>query len=471
MYLVVQNNWRRFAILLKPLLIIAAGLPIVAVVSAMATYGLNIPFYDQWDISLEVASATADGRLSLGLLLQQHGDHRILFTNMTTALVTALADWDLRIERLLLLLLVSISAFLLLFTLYRQNRRAFWWSLVPIMALLFAVRGRQTFLVSYQSQFVHLVLFATCALVILHGSGVRWRALIAMALLCVAATFSVGSGVVVWIAMLPALWLRGYRKKSYFASWILVATGCTAMYFAGFSSGRSQSEFALALQQPIAALTYFVGYLGAVFVVDAPQSILPAIAVGVVGLTLAALNTAFALMRDRDGQPLALWVGLAFLALGIAAVTALGRLSLFLGESSGQPLAERYIIHSALFWVALIVLMALNLAPVAEAGRLRNYGTILTYSNLVFGLVLSVLYIHTATQAMTKEPFPPRAAEVCYREYVERAGEVDCFWQFYPPMFAHVPERIALYETHQFAGASSRLTQLDPLRTTPDSSP
>jgi hypothetical protein len=154
-------------------------------------------------------------------------------------------------------------------------------------------------------------------------------------------------------------------------------------------------------------------------------------------------------------QSIAVWIGLAAFALGVAGVTALGRLGAFLGESPAQPMSERYIIHASLFWIAIVALGVHNLRLTPQPGRLRNYGRLLRIFNVVALVVLSVFYTDAAVRTTAAEPFPPLSAEVCYRAYVEAGGSTDCFWQFYPPMFPQVPERIALYEQYRFAGASS----------------
>ena len=94
------------------------------------------------------------------------------------------------------------------------------------------------------------------------------------------------------------------------------------------------------------------------------------IAAGAIGIGLFALVIGALLLR-LSLQVLLPYLGLGLYALGAGAFTSLGRAS----YGNHQALAQRYATTASLFWIALIVLLALH-AHIFAAKALQRAGAI-----------------------------------------------------------------------------------------------
>ncbi|MCL4248969.1 MAG: hypothetical protein KJ065_12555 [Anaerolineae bacterium] len=464
----MKNGRISLTFLPRMIAIIVATLAVGWMVQQLARYAIDFPFYDQWDTSLDIAQATQAGQLTPALLFRQHVEHRIIWTNLTTAAATWLDNWSMTFERATSIVVAVLIVILVVALEYRANPKAAWVILAPVTALIFGVRGRATYLQSFYNVFLFSVVFAIAAIYVLYRWRVGWRALIGALVLAVCNTFALGSGMMIWPALGVSLWLRGYRRWSYYAIWGAVAAVTLVLYFIGFDSTGGQSSLHLALQNPMAVVRYVLGFLGAPFVVYEPGALPPALAIGAIGLVLFALNGLYLWLTRQRSPAGSAWLGLAVYALALAGITAIGRLPLFLGESSAQPLSERYYIHSVMLWIALVALAALNTPRQEFSERARYYGRLLLATNVLVGMVLSVMFIYTALRMADEEPFPPRAATDCVYGYLYLHGDTSCFWWVYPPMFDYVPGRVEQYAAQRFGPFAAPTQQIHLTRNTLD---
>lgn len=443
---------RRYVVALQCLVVLLTLVPVLSLVSTLNTHALSIPYLDQWDISLDIAKAVADDSLTLDHLIGQHSDHRHVFSFITTALVTKYANWDMRVERGVSLVLVGMTVFLWLSVLYRQDKVSFWWMLLPIFALLFAIRGRYTFLISFQTCFVFPLFWATTVLVALYHLAIGWRALALMIVLAVFTTFSITSGMIIWVACLPAMFLKGYRRPAHYLLWLLVAAISIFLYFQGFDSGRTQVGASTALERPLSVVAYILMYLGSPFVVDTSESVMAALIVGTIGVVLLVCNIALVVASRRTAD-IAVWIGLAAFALGVASTIAVGRIHYTMTVQASQPLHDRYVIHSVLFWMALLAIAASNLRHAKFRGRLRLYGRTLLPANLVIFVVLSALFVSTAVNTYFSPPsMIPSWIVHCYEQLLVGDTSNDCIYHLYPhePPNPHLLERVREYRDYGF---------------------
>lgn len=66
----------------KALLVVATGLPIVFLCTLVHSFGVNVPFWDDWEM-VPLFQKYDAGNLTLSDLLAQHNEHRIFFPRMT----------------------------------------------------------------------------------------------------------------------------------------------------------------------------------------------------------------------------------------------------------------------------------------------------------------------------------------------------------------------------------------------------
>jgi hypothetical protein len=157
-------------------------------------------------------------------------------------------------------------------------------------------------------------------------------------------SFSGLHGVLIWIAFLPGALYSGARKA---VVWIGCAVVVWILYFHGFPHSPTRP--------PIRAdISYSLAYLGGpVAYPHAPWAQLAA----VLSIVLFLGNMALYWWRHRNLWQIAPWLQLAVFVLGCTQATALGRV--YMGPE--QALSSRYETLSILWWIALVVIMGVNI--------------------------------------------------------------------------------------------------------------
>ncbi|MEP7290993.1 MAG: hypothetical protein ABI835_04375 [Chloroflexota bacterium] len=406
--------------LLNParLLVFAASLvPVILIIMLVVADGLNAPFFDQWHTSVPLAFDTLDGKLSVARLTAFHGEHRILFTNILTAISARFFEFNLYLE-LFFTILLGVALLLIVVALIRKDfPQVLRFVLIPVSVLIFSLRGQHTWLTSFQSCFLWVTLFFLLAIWVLRRQPVGWRPLLLAALFALCATFSLGNGIIVWFLLLPGLALFGYRRRVHFVFWAAATIIGLFLYYAGadlaLMFGNSASD-------AFSAVEYMLVYIGSIFV--------PAIPVGVVGTQLAGIVTlvSIALLlanlvclwrSKRSLQLLAPWLLIAGYVSATGFITGIGR-NVFYVDNPFQALAEKYTIMAVFWWISQLVLGAavVRQSIGLRSRRLRHYW--LSAANVVAFVVLLPLALYAMTYQVITYNYIYPESESCFAKYV-----------------------------------------------------
>lgn len=332
---------------------------VVYLLTYITAYSDNAPWWDEWGVSLPVVINTLDGSLSLEQLFTQHNAHRIVPTNLLTALNAILFRWELRFEIVVNVLLALVSLLII-------GSMARWSALVICGAalLMFSLRLDWLWAFNSQSHFALFFILATLWLLRQQERVYVWAAL----LTGIAATYSFGYGVIVWPLGWSLLFLTRSRR-SHLLIWS-IASFCSIALFALTYNNPQPSVISAT-----GTAVFIPRYLGAAFFPSYRQFMTPAFLVGVVGLGLMLLNTV-SLWR---GQSLdRTWLVIAALPLAVGVLISFGR-----GPDSA--LNGRYGIMGNVFWAAY-------LAFLVNLFSLRGH-RILKQTNILFvGLLVGVFF-------------------------------------------------------------------------------
>lgn len=312
----------------------------------------DVPWWDEWE-TVKLVHKFDQGTIGVADFWAFHNEHRIVIPRLINLTVIELTHWNRQIEMTVDLMMAVGAFFLILLTIQSSLRsaKAAFVLAIPVVLLILSLAQWEDFLWPFQSTFIATVFsVALCTWALgTRPAGVRGFGYALLAALI--ASLSSFGGLIVWVAFLPALWLAGYRRVQYFLIWFGVAAAVVIPYMYGFPRSSTSSPAI------IDAFAYALAYLGA-----------PAISLGNLGRTphllhvqiFAAIsilvtlaNVAVFWLLGRTLKPLCAWIGLGLFALGVAAVTALGR-----GPTLGtaQALTSRYQAFSALWWIAALVI-------------------------------------------------------------------------------------------------------------------
>ena len=385
--------WLRDPLNLLPTLL--ALVPIYFVILYMQAYGRNVPINDQWLYSFRIASATANGDLSLGLILRDFAGHRIFFTGALTAILTALTDWNALYEMYFNLVL-AVGEFIVLIALFRRRYpQLTGFILVPFSLLTFSLYQYLNWLSGFYTIWHFVVLFFLLALYTLDRFKPGWPPLIAAAFFSLCATFSLGPGIVTWAAIGLALVFYGYRHWSYYAAWIggtlLTVYVYTREVQVGVAEEGEIGGFAsLKLDDPIGIVEFTLAFLGNPFTTVFDPILARRFAV--VGLVIFAVNLAFLWSQRRRILDIAPWLTMGLYAGGVAVLTAITR---YRPEYPINALEQRYTIISHQMWLAIIAMTVIGAWQIRRQTVRKDWQQWLVVVNLVVVAVMAGLYFRS----------------------------------------------------------------------------
>ncbi len=366
------------------------ALPALLLATLVAIYSVDLPSYDQWVAIAPLLEKLGDGTLRPDDILGLHNEHRIVVPRLIFLPIAVLTHWNTQAEMSLVwLTLVGIAAN------WWGLLRATGWKAGPLAHGLFAAMALLVFhtlqfenlLSGFQFHFVLPILFFSAGLWAVKAQSAPRGFAVAM-FLATLATFSSAQGLLCWLLFAPVLWWSAGRGEGqWWMAYVAVAGVNVALYFRGYVSVAKHAVPHDALQ----TLGYALAYLGAPF---ADGQIFRIVAqaqwAGAVLLALF-LAVAWTLWRMRADHALvgrALpWLMVALLALGTAALTAIGRA----GFGTTQVFETRYTTYAVLLPIALLPLGALLLAERAVSRALRWSAV---------GVAVCLLAMHFVAQAV-----------------------------------------------------------------------
>jgi len=302
----------------------------------VATWWVDVPYLDQWEL-VPLLAAWEGGTLRWADIWAQHNEHRLVFPKLLMLATAALTDWDVRYEMAASLLLAFVCYGLVALFLHRARAPRY----TPVLAglLVFSPSQWGNWFLGWQVQiFLMLVSLLIVLALLPRPGGPGFAGAIAAA---VVASFSFGSGLLVWPAGLLAIaWARPPRRATRLALWTLAGGGTVAAYLWGYARVGYHPEPA-----PLAATLGRAGYALAYLGSPLSQQVWLAMPLG--GAALAALTYAtLRLDRNRHAALLALgWFG-----VGAALLTAWVRA----GYGLEQALSSRYVTLANLAWLGAL---------------------------------------------------------------------------------------------------------------------
>lgn len=206
---------------------IFAYLPVIPVILFILLYGNNIPYADEYGAGASIAIHTAQGTLTFNDLLAQQSDHRIIFTNIVTALSALLFRWDLRFEMIVSVVLAVLNLTLLL----SLDKHLPHWAGLIFGLVIFSMRQDWTWGII---NCWHFVVFFVLLMIVAAQKVPGKRGLLLMILAAACATFSIGVGFAAWLVGIALLFERKSSIWDYLL-WGLGAGATALLYFHNYT--------------------------------------------------------------------------------------------------------------------------------------------------------------------------------------------------------------------------------------------
>jgi hypothetical protein len=352
-----QNHLRKFL----PL-IVWSSLLLGTILVTIWWWRPRVPFRDEW-YTVNVVRAFDNGTLSWPQMWALHNEHRIVLPRLIDLGLIELTAWNRQVENTFDLVITVAAAALLLGAAWRSVPAfpSSKLSAISVALLIFSLSQYDNWLDPFQIAFLATGLGVSCCVWALSHREQRPRHRIAMVAGGLIATFSSFAGLLTWYIFLPSVISRW---RHWALAWVGLAASITVPYFVGFrpltSSRGSLPDLA----------GYALTYIGSPLlgIPSGTGTPWPAMGCGALGIMVMAANlAALRMSKSRPAERL-LWVEVAAFALATGVITALGRAGAF-GVS--QAMTSRYQNFSALWWVALLMVICLS-ESCLPGGRTRT---------------------------------------------------------------------------------------------------
>lgn len=355
-------------------------------------YGVNVPYWDQWDIA-PFFEKLSQGSLTFADLFAQFNEYRQFFPNAIFVVLGWLTRWDVRFEMYVTFLLACLVSF----NLYRLCQATFSGSSIQ-GSLLFLFTNLLVFSpIQYENwlfgvqvvYFMPIACVTTCMTILYSGISPKVKYLTA-ACLCTISTFSSVNGIVSWLVILPILMQTlndSVKKRKLFLGWGFGLCLNGVIYLYGDGKPLQHKSLSASLEYPMQALTFFLNLLGSPLAFN--KMYISAI-IGFVLLTIYALVIVY-VWRVRDDDlwyRTNCWLMLGAYAVLTAVMITIGRSNLGLQQS----LSPRYITFTIYLAISLIYLMPIVLRhSIARAGWIKSKALV---SRLMFSLAAILIMLH-----------------------------------------------------------------------------
>lgn len=348
-------------------LFLLAIAPAIVLCGWIDRYGVNVPLGDEWAL-VPMFEKWSSGQLAIGDLYQQHNEHRIVIPKLIYLAFAHLTGWNLRGEMFFSLALwvaTSAGIYVLLRRTLGGSPRGVMLLWAAANLLLFSPAQAQNWIWGFQLQMFIPTVCLVSTLVILTSEWQWWPKFVASAFLIAVATFSFGSGLLLWLVVALCLALRG-ESKWRVGLWLLVFAVVLGLYFAGYSR--------LARPSPVTGkwneyAGYFFTFIGGAVAHGAEgQLLLGPMFTGAVAVALFAALCVYLWKSGGDAlRNAAPWLVLGPYVIGSAALTALSRVN----WGARQAMDSRYVTSSNLLYLALLVLVTIVARRAEDAGSRR----------------------------------------------------------------------------------------------------
>jgi hypothetical protein len=365
-------------------LLILSTIPAIVILVLILRYGVNMPYFDQWDCEGKLFKKFWEHQLTWGDFWEQHNEHRMFFPKMIYLALAYATHWNVIAELIVTWLCVCIVSF----SVYRMYRSADGpvsaGKMIPFIAaniLIFTPACDETWLwgVSVANLMPMACIFGAMAIACSNlRANVRWSL---CAVLAIIATFSTASGLLCWILCAPLLFLRKNSSaerqdepaaSTPFRLWHIVAWCCgfaltTAIYFYHYARPAPHPPPSDSLKHPIELLSFLVLYQGNSITFTSPTIDYMSAArfVGGVMIVLMLFSCVYVAIRWRD-RPVR---DRALIWLMIGAYSILNGILIAVSRMEISPVAAtwtRYVSYSVFLPVSLIFLVPIVVEDISR---------------------------------------------------------------------------------------------------------
>lgn len=365
--------------------LLLTALPLGVLIALIAYYAADTLYWDEWDM-FRLLDKFYNNTLTFQDIFMPHNAHRMVWAKILILINAVYFRWNLYLEIAMNVLFAVGTSIIIFYAVEKMDfldskkRNVLYFTSA---CLIFSFSQHINYMWGFQMAIFMSVFFDLLAVYLLvYGGTVGFFGAMVSGFF---ATFSFGSGVVIWpIGLLLLLFMRiahnnNGRWGRKIVLWLVFsAINICLCLHGGFASQNSLLEnVQYIFFHPHEFIILFTCYLGAPIAVFR-QSV--ALAAGLGGLMLQAYSFVNIIRARKFDKSLLFWIGADLYVLCSAAVTALARHS-----NISATMTRRYVSISMIFWAATFVIFAYAL-ECRHKSPLKKY---LLFAAIVLPLSLS----------------------------------------------------------------------------------
>jgi hypothetical protein len=351
------------------LLVLAAAVVPATMFAAVAAFGADYPWSDEW-AWLGPVMAVQHGTLHfmnifsaqdssvIPFLWGQHNEHRVFVPALIALAESMFGGWNPKREELVSVAVVTgvlaMAWSMLRATVEGELRRAATFFAVSILLFSFAQYENWTW--GFQTAWFMGCAFAFASVFLLSRSILSPPLFAAALAAAVCAAYSSAFGLVSLVVGILVLYGRPNRPRWSMAVWAASSGMALAVFFYGYRLDGT-SGHAASVTQLVPYVQYAFTYLGSLL--GAWSGLSLAAWLGALGAAIYAAGVArFVVLRrtaPADSERYLPWLGVGAFGVLNALMTSYGRL----GWGPASALQSRYTTVTCLFWVSVVVVIAL----------------------------------------------------------------------------------------------------------------
>jgi hypothetical protein len=367
------------------LTILAIFAPALTIASMIRSYGVNVPFTDQYDGMIPMFKSIDMGHIPLGLLWAQHNEHRLFFPNSILLILDRITHWDTKLEMYTSFIVACIGFYGLYILMTRRIKKS---SLRLVAVFLsacvfFSPVQWQNWLWGWQLEWFMCVAAIIWTVVLADGlpKNPNNKKFFLPGVIAFVATFSLASGFLAWIAALIVMLARRFKIKQ-IGAWVVAAALSIGLYYFHYTEPNDSFFNGGFLGHTDNLMRFYMGYVGRPISADSNQAEL----VGVYILVIYLATLIYIVFKKKVSEMSALIaLGLAAMAAGVPMILSRYNLGII------NALSSRYTSFSEIILISLIIMLIYLVS--LKTGRADSYGMKYVKPIIITLLVLPALVL------------------------------------------------------------------------------
>lgn len=420
---IALNDWKALEMNKRPEIWYLTGL-ILTIIPAFLIgiliyqNSVNIPFWDDWEISLLLNKVYPEFRLTFEDLISQQNEARYVFPRFIFIGLTYFNNWNWDITHqmwvsVVLACLVSINVFRLIKWTIGESLFQVIFLTILCNLLIFSPVQYENWLWGHQLIVFMPIACVTSCLVAIYSGINRKAKLVICLILCTVSTYSFGNGMLSWILVFPALAIsKNWRspdiipEKWLYIPWIATFTANMAVYFYNYQKPPGMPGISYGLLHPNEALLYLLSFLGAPLAwgtvkYDGNVAVLIRNNIWIGTILIILLLGVFSYFIKQRKDPTVIyrmtgWLTIGFYCVTSGLITSLGRSGFGLDTS----IAFRYMTFSVYLPLALINLVAIVYDDARTKGFLLSKSKRIAQAGILI-LLAGFFYFYIITAELT----------------------------------------------------------------------